>query len=158
MEPIEHFNNPEHRFLSNFWRSPVPFDGYTVATVEHAYQASKSLDPDVRWALAHAHSPAAAKAFGRRCQLRPDWESVKVSIMKDLLRLKFAPGTELAARLLATYPADLIEGNTWGDREWGVVDGVGRNLLGLLLMEVREELRARAAAMAADRDIFRHEE
>jgi len=44
-------------------------------------------------------------------------------------------------RLLATGDQELIEGNTWGDRFWGVCDGEGQNQLGRLLMELRNELR-----------------
>lgn len=36
--------------------------------------------------------------------------------------------------------AELIEGNTWGDRIWGVCDGVGENRLGKILMRVRAEM------------------
>ena len=62
-------------------------------------------------------------------------------VMRGLLARKFAPGTELAARLLATGDAQLVEGNTWGDRFWGVCRGQGRNQLGQLLMERRDQLR-----------------
>lgn len=59
--------------------------------------------------------------------------------MRDLLDLKFADPA-LAALLLATGDADLVEGNDWGDRFWGVCDGAGANMLGRLLMELRTRL------------------
>ena len=49
---------------------------------------------------------------------------------------------DLAEKLVATYPAKLEEGNNWGDTTWGTVNGVGHNLLGLILMDVRKELRS----------------
>jgi hypothetical protein len=61
-----------------------------------------------------------------------------------VLRAKFAPGTELAGKLLDTGGAHLEEGNTWGDTFWGTVNGAGDNYLGLCLMKVREELRVGA--------------
>ena len=49
---------------------------------------------------------------------------------------------DLADCLVDTGDQPLIEGNTWGDRFWGVCGGTGMNHLGRLLMEVREELQA----------------
>ena len=75
---------------------------------------------------------------------RPDWEEVKNEVMLKGLRAKFAPGTFLAYKLMATKGRRLVEGNTWGDRVWGAVwDGhqwVGENRLGKMLMQVRQEL------------------
>lgn len=76
-------------------------------------------------------------------QLRPDWEEAKVGIMEELVRLKFTAHADLRARLLATGDAELIEGNNWNDRFWGVCRGQGQNQLGLILMKVRSELAQR---------------
>lgn len=51
--------------------------------------------------------------------MRKDWESVKFSIMKDLVKAKFTQNPDLARKLLATDDAHLEEDNTWGDRIWG---------------------------------------
>lgn len=85
-------------------------------------------------------SPSVAKKLGRRVALRKDWESVKFSIMKDLVKAKFTQNPDLAEKLLATDNAHLEEGNTWGDRIWGTVNGTGANKLGIILMQVRDEL------------------
>jgi predicted NAD-dependent protein-ADP-ribosyltransferase YbiA (DUF1768 family) len=74
--------------------------------------------------------------------LCPDWAEIRDDIMRSLLAQKFRLGEPLGQRLMATGDAELIDGNTWGDRYWGVVDGVGQNRLGQLLMERRAELRA----------------
>ena len=42
--------------------------------------------------------------------------------------------------LIQTGDSVLIEGNTWGDRVWGVCNGVGENRLGRILMKIRSEL------------------
>lgn len=130
----------EYRFLSNFYHSPV--DGYH--TVEHAYQAAKTLNPDIREDIKNLSTPGAAKRAGKGLVLREDWESVKVEVMRDLLYKKFSDPI-LKIKLLGTGDQKLIEGNTWGDKIWGAVwDGsgwVGTNLLGNLLMEVREHYR-----------------
>jgi ribA/ribD-fused uncharacterized protein len=138
--PIEWFFTGPFRFLDNFYphRQRWAAEGIWVDTVEHAFQASKSLDPRMRRLIALADSPARAKALGRSCALRPDWDAIKLDVMRDLLVEKFAPGSDLHARLLATAPRPLVEGNTWGDRIWGQDPvGVGSNWLGRLLMEIR---------------------
>ena len=60
--------------------------------------------------------------------------------MKDLLEQKFAK-PELKKLLLATDDMLLVEGNTWGDTYWGVCNGIGFNMLGKLLVELRSQLR-----------------
>ena len=61
----------------------------------------------------------------------------RIRAMRDLLAQKFSDPV-LRKRLAATAPLDLIEGNTWGDRFWGVYEGEGENWLGRLLMEIRD--------------------
>lgn len=60
--------------------------------------------------------------------------------MLDLQRQKYTV-PYLREKLLATGDAELVEGNTWGDRFWGVCNGVGQNWLGRLLMQVRDEIK-----------------
>jgi ribA/ribD-fused uncharacterized protein len=139
---ISCFDGPD-RFLSNFWPCKVTLDGVEYASTEHAYQAAKSDDPGYRAAVAASTSPNFAKRLGRKAKLRADWEFVKLGIMEDLLRQKFAAGTELAAKLIATSGKELVEGNWWGDVFWGQCPlGVGDNHLGKLLMKIREELNS----------------
>lgn len=148
MEQIISFTEPNF-FLSNFSPAAVRLNDLhdaemTFPTVEHAYQAAKTLDIYERSQILHAETPAEAKQLGRQSTIRTDWEQVKLGVMRDLLYQKFAHA-DLAQRLLATGDATLIEGNTWDDRFWGAVndDGqwVGENHLGRLLMEVRASLK-----------------
>ena len=125
------------KWLSNFWRSPVKFEGIEYPTVEHAYQAAKTLDLNIREEVRLSPTPGKAKFMGRHLPLRPDWEDVKLDIMEQLLREKFVKDSMLAQMLDNTGNAQLIEGNYWGDTFWGVCDGVGENHLGKLLMKVR---------------------
>ena len=81
-----------------------------------------------------------AKRLGRRVELRSDWETVKIEIMRQVLKSKFTHNPELREKLIATGNTELIEGNNWNDRFWGVCRGVGKNHLGKLLMEIRAEL------------------
>lgn len=133
----------EFAFLSNFYPAPTQLDGVTYSSVEHAYQAAKSNDPEVRKQFqSPGLSPASAKRLGRRVALSPNWETSKICVMLGLLRSKFS-NPDLKQLLLSTRDAELLEGNTWGDTFWGVnlFTGEGQNQLGRLLMLVRAELR-----------------
>lgn len=127
-------------FLSNFHTSTIYIDGKPYPSVEHAYQASKTLNEDTREVIRNAKSPGEAKKLGKCVQLRPDWDSVKVDLMRQFLRQKFE-SPFLRHQLLETGDADLVYGNTWNDRFWGVCRGGGNNWLGKLLMELRNEFR-----------------
>lgn len=131
----------EFRFLSNFWPAQVRFEGDIYPSVEHAYQAAKSLDPVIRAEIRRLEKPGKAKRLGSRLEVRPDWEQVRVGVMRDLVGQKFRVHEELGRQLLATGRAELIEENSWSDTFWGVCEGEGENRLGRILMEVREELR-----------------
>ena len=131
-------------FLSNFFvsRMSVLFDKVfiEVPTVEHAYQAYKTLDEVERIKILSAPGPGAAKRLGKQVTIRSDWDLIKVPVMLNLLRIKFTNPT-LKQWLLDTKDATLIEGNWGGDKVWGVCNGEGRNMLGTLLMNIREEIR-----------------
>jgi ribA/ribD-fused uncharacterized protein len=133
----------EYRFLSNFWPAEVVYEGIKYPTSEHAYQAAKTLDIEQRKKIAALATPSQAKTAGRALKLRYDWETAKFTVMEDIVRYKFTHHAELRAKLLATGDRHLEEGNTWGDRVWGVYQGQGENRLGRILMKVRAELRAR---------------
>jgi ribA/ribD-fused uncharacterized protein len=141
---IDDFND-EYGFLSNFYLCEVDWEGKRYPSTEHAYQAAKTLDPKEKEKVRKAASPSRAKRLGKKVTLRKDWESVKVDVMGDILRIKFAKGTPLADRLIATGTEQLVEGNTWGDKYWGKIkrggQWVGKNKLGELLMLIRWELQ-----------------
>jgi ribA/ribD-fused uncharacterized protein len=80
------------------------------------------------------------KKMGRKIKLRSDWEEVKYEVMKHIVRDKFTRNNNLKCQLIDTGNAQLIEGNTWNDTDWGVCNGVGKNWLGKILMEIREEI------------------
>lgn len=130
----------EYEFLSNFYPSPIEYEEMRFPTVEHAFQAAKSLDLATRERFTRYPTPGAAKRAGRRLELRPDWDKVRIGIMGELIALKFAPGTALCHKLLATGGATLVEENWWRDRFWGTTNGIGENWLGRLLMSRRAEL------------------
>lgn len=128
----------EHAWLSNFFESPV----FNYKTVEHAFQASKTLDMDCRLKIALADTPGEAKRMGKTAPLRAGWNEMKINLMHELIREKFK-NPELRKKLLATEDALIFEGNWWGDRFWGVDKDTleGQNHLGKIIMEVRREIQ-----------------
>ena len=136
MEVIDNFKG-EYFFLSNFYQSPVVFNGYTFQSAEAAFQAQKC--PQREGSFVHL-TPSQAKALGRRVPLRSDWEQIKDWVMEDVVDHKFRQNPALAVKLIDTNPAILIEGNTWNDKYWGQVNGEGANKLGKILMNLRAKL------------------
>lgn len=126
----------EYEFLSNFYMSPVEFDGGEYPSVENAFQAAKEIGDRERFKTC---GPGQAKKFGRKVKLRPDWEEIKIEVMTVIVRNKFT-NPDLREKLLATGDQELVEGNWWRDTFWGVYRGVGRNELGKILMKIRQEL------------------
>ena len=136
MTVIDKFTG-EYAFLSNFWKTPIHFEGAVYPSVEHAYQAAKTENKAEREIIQSKATPGGAKKAGRKSTIRPNWNDIKIDTMRGLLITKFAwPGEQ--DLLLKTGNAELIEGNWWGDVFWGVCEGTGENHLGKLLMEVRE--------------------
>ena len=132
--------------FSNFrtFDKPLTYREITYPTVEHFYQAMKSKDPDYRRKVSELSTATEAKKAGRSVELRPDWESIKVKVMEYALRHKFSEGTSHFTALHQTS-GYIVESNYWHDNEWGdctcnkcKVKG-GKNLLGKLLMQIRDE-------------------
>ncbi len=143
---IDRFDG-EYFFLSNFAESPFTASGKTWPTVEHAFQAAKTVDEQEQETIRQAPTPGEAKHLGKRVKLRANWEAVKQEVMLTYVRLKFQQHPELAEELRQTGDARLIEGNTWHDNTWGDCSCKrcqaiqGKNLLGQILMRVRAELQ-----------------
>ena len=138
--------NDPYGFLSNFFRSPINLDGFTWPTTEHYFQAQKFADPARQAAIRVAPTPGVAKqlAWADDTGLRSDWNAVRDDVMLIALRAKFTQHETLRGQLLATGDALLVE-HTHLDSYWGDGgDGSGQNRLGLLLMQVRDELRTSA--------------
>jgi ribA/ribD-fused uncharacterized protein len=132
----------QYKFLSNFYKVNICYDGFTYITLENAFQAAKNFDSSYKRQLQKCE-PWEAKQAGGVVQLRSDWGLVKDDIMELLLFEKF--GIEaLCLKLLKTENEKLIEGNYWHDNYWGdctcakCARITGKNQLGRLLMLVRK--------------------
>lgn len=131
------------RWLSNFYHCYVAYKGEAYKSVEHAYQAQKATNRfDGDW-IASASGAAEAQRRGRSIKPRPGFDSFKERLMLKLLWSKFYNDHELRQKLIATWPHELIHGNTHHDEFWGVNrrTGKGDNRLGKLLMLLRDKIR-----------------
>ena len=136
---ITRFRGP-FKFLSNLYPTPITYKGNTYCCLEAAYQAQKSLDPAIQERFANIRLPYKARGMGQRIKtIRPDWFDIRISIMEELLYIKFSH-PQLKEWLQCTGQSKIVECNTWGDTFWGIYNGVGENHLGTLLMKVRDTL------------------
>jgi len=129
--------------FSNFASFPIQLKGVEWPTVEHYFQAQKFVGTVHEEEVRLAESPMTAAKMGRQRSrpLRNDWESVKDDIMREAVLAKFQQHPDLLNLLLSTGDADIIE-HTTNDAYWGDGgDGSGKNMLGRILMEVRDRLR-----------------
>ena len=126
-------------FLSNFWPVSVTGPGDIIfPSVEHAYVAYKTLDRNLWLDIAAIETPGKVKRFGRKLEIRKDWDQIKVTVMNNLCDQKFS-NPELKLMLAETSPYEIIEGNNWGDTFWGQCPlGEGKNILGKILMDIRD--------------------
>ena len=136
-------NEKPYGAFSNLYKRTVVFEGVTYATSEHAYQAGKPRKDNVREWILSAPSPAlvAMAAHGLYVwDVAPNWSKIKFERMRAVLVAKFSQHDDLRELLLSTGDARLVETATVKNPvnlEWGEVNGKGRNMLGVLLMEVR---------------------
>jgi len=141
VETIDRFTKESgYDFLSNFYMATVRFDGKLYPSVEHAYQASKTLDNISREIIRKAKTPSDAKKLGQGLEIRTDWHDVRIDIMRSLIREKFE-NPFLRPLLLSTGDAALILNNKWNDKFWGICRGTGENWLGKILMEERNRIK-----------------
>lgn len=129
--------------FSNFSRHGFELDGVWWPTSEHYFQAQKFAGTPHANQIREVKTPKDAARMGRDRSrpLRSDWEQVKDDIMRKAVLRKFETHADIREVLLSTGDAPIVE-NAPGDYYWGCgADGSGKNMLGQILMEVREILR-----------------
>lgn len=132
---IDRFDG-QYRFLSNFYEAPLLFRGLVFENAEAAFHSQKCPQRAKQFQGLNASQ---AKQLGRQVVMRSDWDKVRDQVMCEVVFEKFSQNAEIRERLIATGEAELIEGNTWNDRYWGICNGIGQNKLGKILMRVRSE-------------------
>ena len=166
--PVDSFRY-KYACFSNFSSHRITYKGINYENSEAAFQAQKFEDENVKQ-LFKSLDPSKAKALGRskviflntegeyyknklpsdigqrsnkftKHAMRSDWDKIRVEEMYQIVKNKYEQNPDIKRILLLTGERDLMEGNTWGDRFWGQVDGKGLNFLGRILMQIRYELR-----------------
>jgi hypothetical protein len=147
----------DYGFLSNFYTAPITMSGEVWPTVEHYFQALKTVNKEHREAIRMASTSERAKAMGSfegtylhsnssvlfKIELRRNWETIKTDVMMRAVVAKFNQNSYLHTQLMLTKGAMLVEGNHWHDNTWGNCNCYkcsnipGRNYLGKLLMWYR---------------------
>jgi N-glycosidase YbiA len=115
---------------------------------ESIYQALRFPDKsDIQYSIAFEKSPIIAKRIARHyiSKTRDDWEIVKNNIMRFCLRTKAMQSNDFYDLLLTTDNIPIVElsknDEYWGAKNVNDLEYRGQNVLGRLLMELREELR-----------------
>ena len=133
----------EYGFLSNLYKRPVVFEGRKFSCSEEAYQFGKPRDKKVAEWIVSAPKPHLCAAAAHSLfvfDVKEDWNSTKVERMRQVLKAKFSQHMDLAKKLKETGDATLIEESNM-DAFWGIgKKGNGKNMLGVLLMEIRNEM------------------
>ncbi|MDV5354792.1 NADAR family protein [Enterobacter asburiae] len=135
--------NEPYGVFSNFYKCGFFIDDKYWPTVEHFFQAQKFDDEALREKIRKLASPMDAAISGRDRDnpLRDDWDCVRDNIMRLAVMEKFKQNDEARDILLATNDLTLVE-HTKNDNYWADGgDGSGKNMLGKILMEVRDMLR-----------------
>jgi ribA/ribD-fused uncharacterized protein len=151
--PFYRANEKPYGAFSNLFRRPMEFEGRVYPTAEHAYQAGKARKDEVREWILSAPTPSlvAMAAHGLYTwDIVPEWSRTKFDRMRKVLSAKFTQHEDLKKLLLSTGNARLVEAGRTDNavnRTWGEVNGKGQNMLGVLLMEVRDEIKAQEASI-----------
>ena len=151
-------NEKPYGAFSNLYQRTITFEGEEFPTAEHAYQAGKARKKNVREWILSAPTPAlvAMAAHGLYTwDIVPNWSRTKFDRMRTVLKAKFTQHEDLKVLLLSTGDKRLVESgrtNNPVNRLWGEVNGKGTNMLGVLLMELRTELRKATLRVPATRD------
>lgn len=131
-----YFKN-KYYFLSNMYpcdiEAVVGDKKYSFTCVESAYQAHKCPNKSSEFVSLNGYE---AKKLGKKVELRNDWNEIKVGLMKELVKQKFSKPDLLAK--LKSITDEIVETNNWGDTFWGKCYGKGQNILGKILMEIRD--------------------
>lgn len=129
----------DYDFLHNAYPALVFVDNEAYPSVEHAFQASKTDDVDLRKQIREASDIRAVKKIGRKVVLKDNWDDIKYDVMRELIMQKFITHLDLKIKLLLTLYCGF---KTYQDTFWGVdANGAGENNLGVILFSVREDIR-----------------
>lgn len=131
-----------YAFLSNMYSCSIHYNGEIFPCVETAFQYAKTGDRSLFTNdRGYFVSGYTARKIGRSCKLPESWNEDRIVVMYELLEDKFYHNEKLRQALKDTGDIYLQEDNTWGDKFWGVCNDEGCNMLGKMLMEIRQNIQ-----------------
>ena len=143
-EPIKFYSvSDKYGEFSNLSEYEIMIDGKQWPTSEHYFQAMKFEGKNYIEKIRKTKRPNIAAQMGRdrSVKIKRGWDSMRVNVMTNAIRAKFTQHQELHDLLLSTGDRRIIE-HTSNDAYWGDGgDGSGKNMLGVVLMKIRDELR-----------------
>lgn len=139
------FHNEQNFFLSNFYLKNITYRGHVYKSAEHLFQVEQCAEESDKEKIRNVMTPKLAKIRGRFVKKIVNWEQEKTEIMEKILRLKFR-NSKLKKLLQGTDNARLVELNYMHDTFWGVCTcsthkRTGMNMLGIILMKIRDEMK-----------------
>lgn len=135
--------NDNYGCFSNFSKHTFELESKKWATSEIYFQAKKFEGTEYEEKIRNMTNSLEAAKFGRNRELplRKDWEEIKDEVMRKAVLAKFSQNPDIKEILLQTGDEEIVEATT-DDYYWGCGSkGTGKNMLGKILMEVRELLR-----------------
>lgn len=136
------FNKYDRSILSNNAYCTVTLiigeKEYEFINAESAYQAIKCEGFEELFLETSAET---AITLAKLLPHRPDWEDIKLLAMQTVLEAKFAKDSNYGY-LLSKIKGKIKEVNETNDTYWGTCNGKGKNYLGKLLMQVRDNLNS----------------
>ncbi|MEN9337753.1 MAG: hypothetical protein RIQ41_67 [Candidatus Parcubacteria bacterium] len=144
-EPVL-FYEREYYVFSNFSSFAIEWKGRVWMTSEHVYHSERFDDTKMKDEIHSMRSAHDAFTYAQVNKLlqRKDWNDIKTVVMKKILHAKVVQHAYVKKKLLESGSREIIE-NSWQDDFWGWgANKDGKNMLGKLWMEVRDEVRQSA--------------
>jgi ribA/ribD-fused uncharacterized protein len=126
----------DYYFMSNMYPCKIKWKDNIYKSAETIFQLSKCKYAEDIPMFKNLNG-FESKKLGRKIKMRNDWNDIKVLTMRKIVKDKFLQNPKLLDKL-KRIKEPIIEENTWGDRFWGVSNGMGLNVLGKILTEVKD--------------------
>lgn len=128
---------------------PMRINNHVLLSSEALYQALKFTDyPDIQKKIIAERSPMTAKMVAKpfKNMIRQDFENKKIIFMKWCVRAKLLNNYDKFSKILLASENRIIVEESRRDNFWGAKRSdndnlIGINVLGRILIELREELK-----------------
>jgi len=133
----------ENREFKNTSPHSFTLDGEQWRSAEHYVQAQRFNCSEIQAEVRESTYPFSAKTIARERPeaLRPDWHEIRDAVVEKAVRSKFQSHPDLSEKLCATGEAEIIEASAMS-HHWGAgADGLGKNILGRILMKIRQDIK-----------------